>query len=52
MKFFRKILNHKNRKKILFDIFHGIILPKNLQYKKELDNLEKEALDNEVRKGD
>ena len=42
--FFRKVLNHKNRHKILFDYFHGNILPKNLQYKDELDRLEREAL--------
>jgi len=41
---FKKVLNHKNRNKALFDYFHGNILPKNLQYKDELDKIEKEAL--------
>ena len=44
--FFKKLLNHKNRKKEFFDIFHGKILPKNLKYKNELDKIEKEALNN------
>jgi len=44
--FFKKLLNHKNRQKELFDIFHGNILPKNLKYKNELDKIEKEALNN------
>ena len=47
--FFKKILNHKNRKKDLFDIFHGNILPKNLKYKNELNKIEKEALNNKVK---
>ncbi len=42
--FFKKILNHKNRSKEIFDIFHGKILPANLEYKNELDQLEKKAL--------
>ncbi len=41
---FNKILNHKNRSKILFDIFHGKILPANLEYKNKLNNIEKRAL--------
>ena len=45
MEFFKSVLNHKNRKKAFFDYFHGNILPKNLKFKKELDNIEKEALD-------
>lgn len=42
--FFKKILNHKNRSKEIFNIFHGKILPANLEYKNELDKLEKRAL--------
>ena len=42
--FFRLVLNHKNRAKSLFDIFHGKILPANLKYKNILDELEKKAL--------
>ncbi len=42
--FFKRILNHKNRSKEIFDIFHGKILPANLEYKNELDQLEKKAL--------
>ena len=42
--FFKKILNHKNRSKEIFDIFHRKILPANLEYKNELDQLEKKAL--------
>jgi len=41
---FKLVLNHKNRNKELFDFFHGKILPANLEYKKVLDQLEKEAL--------
>jgi len=41
---FKLILNHKNRGKILFDIFHGQLIAANLNYKKELDELEKKAL--------
>jgi len=44
--FFKKLLNHKNRQKELFDIFHGKILPNNLKYKDKLDKIEKEALNN------
>ncbi len=46
LKFFQKILNHKNRNKVHFDYFHGKVLPKNLKYKNELDELEKKALNN------
>jgi len=49
IEFLKKILNHKNRQKVLFDIFHGKILPKNLKYKKELDKIEKEALNNKIK---
>ena len=41
---FNLVLNHKNRKKILFNFFHDKILLKNLKYKKELDKLERKAL--------
>ena len=41
---FKKVLNHKNRSKILFDIYHGKLLPSNLEYKDRLDKIEKEAL--------
>jgi len=40
----KKILNHQNRNKALFDYFHGNILPNNLKYKNELNKLEQEAL--------
>ena len=43
---FKLVLNHKNRDKALFDVFHGKILPANLEYKSKLDKLEKEALNN------
>ncbi len=49
LEFFKKLLNHKNRQKKLFDIFHGNILPKNLKYKNELNKIEKEALNNKVK---
>ena len=49
LEFFKKLLNHKNRQKVLFDVFHGSILPKNLKYKNELDKIEKEALNNKVK---
>ena len=44
LKFFENILNHKNRHKKVFDYFHGVILPKNITFKDELDKLEKRAL--------
>jgi TPR repeat protein len=44
IEFFKKVLNHKNRHKSLFDYFHGSILPKNITFKDELDKLEREAL--------
>jgi hypothetical protein len=44
MLFFEKVLNHKHRHKKLFDYFHGSILPKNIKFKDELDELEKKAL--------
>ena len=49
LEFFKKLLNHKNRQKILFDLFHGKVLPQNLKYKNELDRIEKEALNNKVK---
>jgi len=49
IKFLKKILNHKNRQKVLFDVFYEKIIPKNLKYKKELDKIEKEALNNEIK---
>ena len=44
MEFFKKVLNHNNRKKAFFDYFHGNILPKNIKFKDELDKIEREAL--------
>lgn len=44
LKLFNLILNHKNRNKALFDFFHGKILPANLEFKDELDKLERKAL--------
>ena len=44
MEFFKRVLNHKNRKKAFFDYFHGSILSKNLKFKDELDKIEREAL--------
>jgi len=44
MIFFEKALNHKHRHKKLFDYFHGSILPKNITFKDQLDELEKKAL--------
>jgi hypothetical protein len=42
--FFEKLLNHPNRTKKVFDIFHGKILPKNIKYKDKLDEIERKAL--------
>jgi len=42
--FFKLLLNHPNRNKTVFDIFHGRILPKNIEYKEKLDMLERKAL--------
>ena len=42
--FFEKLLNHPNRSKDVFDIFHGKILPKNIKYKDKLDEIERKAL--------
>jgi len=42
--FLKKVLNHKNRNKSLFDYFHGSLLPKHLEFKDELNRIEKEAL--------
>ena len=44
IEFFKKVLNHKNKHKSLFNYFHGSILPKNITFKDELDKLEREAL--------
>jgi sulfur carrier protein ThiS len=44
IEFFKKVLNHKNRHKSLFDYFHGSTLPKNITFKDELNKLEREAL--------
>ncbi len=44
LEFFKKVLIHKNRNKKLFDYFHGSILPKNIEFTKILDELEKDAL--------
>jgi len=44
IKLFELVLNHKNRNKALFDFFHGKILPDNLEFKDELDKLERKAL--------
>ena len=49
LEFFKKVLNHKNRSKKLFDYFHGNILPKNITFKDALDELEKKALNNKVK---
>ena len=46
--FFKKALNHKNRKKAFFDYFHEKILPKNPKFKKQLNEIEKEALNKEI----
>ena len=46
--FFKKVLNHKNRKKAFFDYFHGNVLPKNPKFKKQLNEIEKEALNKEI----
>ena len=44
LEFFKKVLNHKNRKKAFFDYFHGNILQNNIKFKEELDKIEREAL--------
>ncbi len=44
IEFLKKVLNHKHREKVLFDYFHGSILPKNITFRDVLDKLEKEAL--------
>lgn len=44
IEFFKKVLNHRSRKKAFFDYFHGNILPKNLKFKNELDKIERKAL--------
>ncbi len=47
MELFRAVLSHKNRNKKMFDYFHENILPKNSEYKDELDKLERSALNKE-----
>jgi len=42
--FFEKVLNHKNRNKVLFDYFHNEIMPINKKYKTKLDEIERKAL--------
>jgi hypothetical protein len=42
--FFEKLLNHPSRSKVVFDIFHGKILPNNIKYKDKLDEIERNAL--------
>ena len=44
LKLLKTVLNHKNRNKSLFDYFHGSLLPKHLEFKDELNRIEKEAL--------
>jgi translation initiation factor IF-3 len=44
LEFFDKLLKHKNRHKRLFQYFHNVIVPNNKEYKKELNAIEKEAL--------
>ena len=41
---FKLVLTHKNRGKVLFDIFHNKIVPNNLEYERILNKIEKEAL--------
>ncbi len=42
--FFEKLLNHKNRDKKIFDIFHGKVIAANIEYKDRLDKMERKAL--------
>lgn len=42
--FFEKTLTHKRKHKKIFDYFHKNILPKNIQFKKELNEIENKAL--------
>ena len=42
--FFEKVLNHRNRNKVLFDYFHNEIMPMNKKYKTKLDEIERKAL--------
>jgi hypothetical protein len=43
-KFFNLLLKHKNRNKILFDIFHNKTVELNQDFKDQLNQIEKEAL--------
>jgi len=45
LEFFDKLLKHKNRHKKLFQYFHDVIVSNNKEYEKELNAIEKEALD-------
>jgi len=44
LEFFKKLLNHKNRNKMLFNVFHGKVIALNPEYKDVLDKLERAAL--------
>ncbi|WP_024790979.1 MULTISPECIES: hypothetical protein [unclassified Lebetimonas] len=44
VKFLKSVLTHKNRGKILFDIFHSKTVKLNKEFKERLNNLEKECL--------
>ena len=44
LELFEAVLTHKNRGKVLFDIFHNKIVAKNKEYESILNKLEKEAL--------
>ena len=44
LELFEAVLTHKNRGKVLFDIFHNKIVAKNKEYEDILNKLEKEAL--------
>jgi cbb3-type cytochrome oxidase subunit 3 len=42
--FFKMLLIHKSRSKILFDIFHNKTIPSNKDFKEQLNKIESEAL--------
>jgi hypothetical protein len=44
LEFFKSLLTHKNRNKILFDIFHNKTVELNQDFKDQLNQIEKEAL--------
>jgi hypothetical protein len=44
LKFFKLLLTHENRNKILFDIFHNKTINLNKDFKKQLNKIESEAL--------